>query len=652
MTRRKHEDRAPLGRAMPCSRKEEERDIMEFKWTENAAVDLPQDAAEALAKAPRVTLPRSREELVDWAVGDADQDLFNVSYDVPGKGEVLEATVARCRNGLAVNYTEAYMRRRDPDCMLVADDDPTDKERYRDRFGVSFSDLRGEVMDWLATQDLVLLPFWAGAQDQGHAALLIAPRNASFFAGGLADLQGMIPVEDLPASFKPQAVLYLAPPFRHTHCDGKQVVVHQRGDVHEIFSLNLYPGPSAKKGVYGVLLTIGEKEGWVTIHGSTVRVVTPYDNEVVITHEGASGGGKSEMLEYPHRAPDGRLRLAANTVTGERRHMVLNQGCVLEPVTDDMALSLPDLPGDNRIVVADAEDAWFVRVNHVPHYGVDPHLEYLTIHPPEPLIFLNVAGVPKSTILIWEATEDAPGEPCPNPRVILPRRVVPDIVDGAVPVDIRSFGVRTPPCTAEKPSYGIMGMLHVLPPALAWLWRLVAPRGHANPSIVDTAGMSSEGVGSYWPFATGRFIDQANLLLEQIRKHPGTRYTLCPNQHVGAWEVGFMPQWITREYLARRGGAKFKADQLAPARCPLLGYALRTMQVEGVQIPHLLLEVDVQPEVGTAGYDAGAKILQNFFAKELEAYRDNPDLDAQGHEIVACCLDGGTLEQYEALMER
>lgn len=42
----------------------------------------------------------------------------------------------------------------------------------------------------------------------------------------------------------------------------------------------------------------------------------PYDNEIVFLHEGASGSGKSEMLEYAHRSSDGRLKLGKNTVTG------------------------------------------------------------------------------------------------------------------------------------------------------------------------------------------------------------------------------------------------------------------------------------------------------------------------------------------------
>ena len=116
----------------------------------------------------------------------------------------------------------------------------------------------------------------------------------------------------------------------------------------------------------------------------------------------------------------------------------------------------------------------------------------------------------------------------------------------------------------ENPTYGIMGLFHVLDPALAWLWRLVAPRGHGNPSIVDQEGMQSEGVGSYWPFATGRKVDQANILLKQIVETPDTMFVLIPNQHIGAWEVGFGGQWLAREYLSRQGGsAPFGPDGIS-----------------------------------------------------------------------------------------
>src|SRR5690606_17808372 len=128
--------------------------------------------------------------------------------------------------------------------------------------------------------ELIVLPFLSGDDDQGYPSLLIAPANAGFFVTGLADLQGFIPLDKLPANFKPVGILFLVPPFRHTHFDGKQIVVHNRlSEVHELFCFNLYPGPSAKKGVYSILIHEGEKKGWLTLHSSAVRLITPYDNE-------------------------------------------------------------------------------------------------------------------------------------------------------------------------------------------------------------------------------------------------------------------------------------------------------------------------------------------------------------------------------------
>ena len=609
---------------------------------------LPADVAATLEAAPEVLVPRSRSQLVRLSLGETELPQFEVAYEVPGRGRVVEATVTRCRNGIAVNYAEPYMRRRDPDSMVVADEGPSEKPRFVDRFAGPFAPVRREILGWLSEQQLIALPFVSGSREFGYDSLLIAPQNAAFFAAALADLQGMVPGIDIPERFTPRAIIFLAPPFRHTHCAGKQVVVHNRlADVHEIHSLNLYPGPSAKKGVYGVLLTIGEAEGWITAHGSTVEVVTPYDNIVTIMHEAASGGGKSEMLEHVHREADGRLLLGQNTVTGERRFIAMGQSCALRPVTDDMALCHPRLQrGEGHLTVVDAEEAWFLRVNHIDRYGIDPSYERLSIHPPEPLVFINMAATADATCLIWEHVEDAPGVPCPNPRVIVPRRLVSGIVHRPATVDVRSFGIRTPPCTAANPSYGIAGLLHALPPALAWLWRLVAPRGFSNPSITTDTGLSSEGVGSYWPFATGRRVVQANLLLRQIRETPATRFTLTPNQHVGAWRVGFMPQWLAREYLARRSGARFRPDQLTPARCSLFGYALRSMQIEGALIPPELLQVDQQPEVGKAGYDRGADQLREFFATVLRPYLTEADLEPIGRSIIEAALDDCGVDQF------
>ncbi|MEN0066835.1 MAG: DUF4914 family protein [Myxococcota bacterium] len=615
---------------------------------------LPREACEVLEAAPSVAVASTVDDLVALAVKDADGGFHDVRYTVAGQGEVLEARVCRVRNGISANYVEPYMRRRDPNCLLIGDDLPTNKVRYAERFGSSFDEVRTQTFEWLGTQPLAVFAFTAGIEEEGVDAFVIAPANAGFFAMGLALLQGIRPFDTLDASFEPRAILYVAPPFRHTHFDGKQVVVHRRtNEVHELYSYNLYPGPSAKKGIYGVLINKGEHEGWITAHCATVEVTTPYDNTVGIMHEGASGGGKSEMLEQVHREEDGRLLLGVNVVTDERAQVHLPRSCHLAPVTDDMALCPAHIQNRTRqrkLVLMDAEEAWFIRVNHITQYGTDPHLERLTTQPPEPLLFLNIDAQPGSRALIFDHIEDAPGVPCPNPRVVVPRRIVPGVKNGHVRVDIRSFGVRTPPCTREQPSYGIIGLFHILPPALAWLWRLAAPRGHANPSITDTTGMTSEGVGSYWPFATGRRVDQANLLLEQILATTDTLFVLCPNQHIGSWKVGFMPQWLAREYLARRGVARFRSHQLKPSRCSLLGYSMRSVQIEGTLLDTGLLQVETQPEVGTEAYDVGAKQLTEFFHEQIALYLHD-DLNPIGREIIEKCLAGAGVEAYAQMTE-
>ena len=598
----------------------------------------------------KVIVPESREQLYELALGGKGNDTWDVNYDINGK-TVREAYVIKVKNGIVANFDDINMRRRDPNSMVIADDLPTDKDTYMQRFGRTFEEDRQKTLDWFKTLDeIIVLPFYSGNQEMGlgYPSVAIVPGNAAFFAAAIADLQGFIPKDEIPNFFKPKAVIYVAPPFRHTLYDGKQIVVHNRlYDRHEVFSYNLYPGPSAKKGVYSILLNIGEQEKWVTLHASTVTIVTPYELTLTIMHEGASGGGKSEMTEPFHRQEDGRLLLGTNIVTGEQTLVNITDTSELHPVTDDMALAHPSLQKDStKLVVADAEYGWFLRVNHITEYGTEPETEKACTNPKEPLFFLNMSAVPNSTCLIWDHIEDAPGVPCPNPRLIMPRAIKKNIVNGAVEVDVRSFGVRTPPTTREKPSYGIIGMFHVLPPALAWIWRLVAPRGFANPSIIDQSkGMKSEGVGSYWPFATGKMVDQANLLLEQILKTPSTRYILIPNQYIGAYRVGFAGQWATREYLSRRGGAKFRPDVLEESRCPILGYALKSIKIDGNVIPKGFLQVNCQSLVGNDGYDAGAKILTDFFKDELKKFLQ-PDLSPKGREIIEACMRDASVQEY------
>lgn len=613
---------------------------------------LPEDLKDLVKSAKSFKVARKTEDLVDLCLGDSTTDEYTVSYDIPGQDRsVDEVVVCRVKNGISANYTEAYMRRRDPNCMYIADDKPTNKRKYSDAFGEDFGKLRGESFEWLKGQDLIAFPFIAGNFEGGLPSFAIAPANAAFFAFGLALLQGMADWTEFEKPVEVKACLLVAPPFRHTHFEGKQAVIHNRTDeCYEIFAYNLYPGPSAKKGIYGVLINEGEREGWVAAHSSVVQVRTPYDNTTTIMHEGASGGGKSEMCEHIHREADGTLLLGRNTVTNEKINLALPKTCALSPASDDMTLCHPAFKKDNgKLNVQDGEYGWFLRVDHITNYGTDPDLESRSVHPNEPLLFLNIDAKPGGSALLWDHTMDEPGKPCPNPRFVLPRKHVPGVVTKPISVDIRSFGVRTPVCTADKPGYGILGLFHVLPPALAWLWRLVSPRGHANPSIVSTEGMQSEGVGSYWPFATGLKANQANLLLNQVLETPKVDYTLSPVKHVGAWEIGFSSLWTAREYLSRRGSAKFLQEELTEARSSLLGYALERLTIEGQNIPKGMLQVDKQPEVGTAAYDKGAKELQEYFQRELKQHQ-NDLIDPLGRKIIECCMDGGSLKDYVALI--
>lgn len=618
---------------------------------EKVGASLPAELLELLSSCKSYTVFDTVEQLAVAALGGTENNTFEVKYDIQGKGEYTEAVVHRVNNGISANYTDPYLRRRDPETMVIADNLPTDKETFKSRFGHDFSGLKAETFEWLKNQDLAVFLYFAGRENIGVGGIAVCPANAGFFAMGLAMLQVMVPTTDIPADFSIDSIIYVAPTFRHTHFDGKQIVVHNRTqNRHEIFSYNLYPGPSAKKGLYGALLTKGEKEGWITAHCSTVQAVSPYDNITTFMHEGASGGGKSEMLQHILREPNGQIKIGQNSVSGEERLINLPLFSSFRPVTDDMAICHPSLQTNNgKLRVLDAENAWFIRVDGVKEYGDDPFLEKITIKPPKPLLFLNIKSNPDSTVLIWDHIEDAPGKPCPNPRVILPREIVPNVIGHAVSVDIRSFGVRTPPSSAENPNYGILGMFHLLPPALAWLWRLVSPRGHANPSIVGGTGMGSEGVGSYWPFATGKMVHHANMLLEQIMNTPETRYTLVPNQFIGVWKVGFKPQLLMREYMTRRGNAQLRPDQYQPARTPLLGYELNYLTIEGAKIPSRFLKVYKQDEVGQKGYDDGAEKLYEFFKQELPQYLTD-DLHPKGREIIEACLRGATVEEYAALI--
>ncbi len=615
---------------------------------------LPDDLRDAVSNASWRCYPETKDQLLELCYGPTHSSRYDVTYTIPGKGVFKEAEVVRCKNGPAVNFMEDYMRRRDPDCMRIGDDLPTDKPRFKDVYGYEFSQLRAETMEWFKGQGIILLPFRAGGKYFGYDSLMICPSNAAFFALSLANMQGFVSIHDVQPGYTPRAIIYVAPPFRLTHFEGKQVVVHQRSEnLHEVFAFNLYPGPSAKKGVFSMLLDIGEHEGWVTNHASAALLETPYENEVVFMHEGASGGGKSEMLEDIHKDENGQILVGTHLVSGENYYMTIGETCKIYPIADDMVLSHKDFQNDSgHLMIADAEDGWFLRMDGDNYYGNSPMYERVSIHPPEPLEFFNMDGTPGATCLIWEHTLESTGKPCTNPRVIMPRRIIENIVPGDEPqeVNVRSFGVRMPPSTVEHPNYGVMGMVQFVPASIAWVWRLVSPRGFKNPSIADTAagsGLKAEGVGSYWPFCTGLKVTQANLLLRQMLDTQNSLNILIPNQHIGAYQIGFMGEWLVREYLARRNGI-VRMKHLVPARCPLFGYSLEEMKIDGQYVRRTFLRPEFQSKLGFEGYDAGAKILTDFIKEQVQQFMTD-DLDPVGKQILELVLRDAPLEDYLAI---
>jgi len=86
----------------------------------------------------------------------------------------------------------------------------------------------------------------------------------------------------------------------------------------------------AKKGMYSVLIDLGEREGWLTLHASSTLLITPYGNRLTILHEGASGSGKSEMNENIHRQKDGSILFGQNIVTGDKFIISLPVNCFVE----------------------------------------------------------------------------------------------------------------------------------------------------------------------------------------------------------------------------------------------------------------------------------------------------------------------------------
>jgi hypothetical protein len=73
------------------------------------------------------------------------------------------------------------------------------------------------------------------------------------------------------------------------------------------------------------------------------------------------------------------------------------------------------------------------------------------------------------------------------------------------------------------------------------------------------------------------------------------------------------------------------------------------IHVEGQQIPRWMFHVDLQRELHAEIYDEGAQQLQDFAVRELQKFRVD-DLDPLGHRIIDCVIDGGSADDFDALI--
>lgn len=60
--------------------------------------------------------------------------------------------------------------------MVIGDSLPTDKPTYQQRFGEKFDGMRQKTLDWLKTQELIVVPFYAGPDELGYGCLAIIRR--------------------------------------------------------------------------------------------------------------------------------------------------------------------------------------------------------------------------------------------------------------------------------------------------------------------------------------------------------------------------------------------------------------------------------------------------------------------------------------------
>lgn len=577
----------------------------------------------------------------------------DTGQDLAEGPDVLEAMVNHSLSGPIINFPEPYMRARDPKATVVTERWPvTTQTPYREAIpNYSYDHVNRVAHEWLMRNKPIAVPLrFFSDTPLAKSGVAIMPENCAYFGYMLAILQKALTEGELPEGHDGSFVMLVAPPLRQAFCDGKQVVIHDKGEGwHSILATCLYPGPSGKKGGYAYGLDQVVGTGGTILHSSAVRLALPDGSFVGVNHEGASGSGKSEWILKPNLAADGRMFLCKHVDDGSEIWLklpdVVDSGQV-HPVVDDMAYARVI---NGKLLVFDAEQGWFLRLDNCSGHGTDPFCEYLGRLPIVHRTWLTVQ--PGLFAHPWLRTPDANGVRNKNGRLTVGRVHVPSIVNHEIQIDVRSMGVRAPNYHDPNP-FGVIGFCQKLPWWLAYLWRLAPPRGHDNPSIAGGKPVASnenfvlpmEGVGAFEAFLLGDPVLHANDLLRQFAETADMDFVLIPNQNIGAYRVGFSPQHTLRAHLAM--GGKLEAQEWSP--CQLLGREVRPFRFDDQTVPDYLFRPHCQRELGDGTYQKGVSVIERSMRGYLPRYL-KPHLHPVAARLIRAVVEGEDLSKLNVV---
>lgn len=573
---------------------------------------------------------------------DFECDASSLLKDVNLKGDQTyeikenthtEMTFDLVSNGLAFHYPEEILRHRCTHHVLNKQE-LTNGEDLIKTFEQNFSD-----------EELIGAYVRLGQFASPYVGLVLLPKKYRLLLYVIQSIGlGLVSEQEL-VDFQPPRFVgasFILPSARNVLFNGVPSIIESfKGPVKVQYIASSYVG-AIKKALHSLLISSLVSQGGFASQASVVSVKNPYDSKMVFMFEGPSGSGKSEMYRQMKRSEDGTIAIGFNRVTRDKLSIPMTLMSKIRPIADDLIIQNTE-SSKKRLKVKDAEGGWYISVKDILKYGDNPPMESISFNPSNSLIYGNITSYPQADVLIWNHQKSL--KYSANPRVVVPKRIIAKSLNKEVSVDVRLLGVPTTTCNDNYKGSGVLGFAHLLPPALAWLWRLVCPMSCANGKLV------SGGLLGMTNFVTDNHFTIANRLLKEIKKRDKISYLLTPSGYIGAWNIGYMPQLLMREYISRRGNCNFSEDQFQPAMNSLFGFEMYQMTLEGIRIPSKLLLPYKQDNMSVETYEEGINDYYIIFKEILSSYLSDA-LDPLGIKIIETFLSEGTIEDFIDLIPK